>query len=1003
MIAQILRGPLARRLVLNFVLLALIAVAIALAAVMAVQFTSDTLLHVSARVDTALLSARIRSESLTLTELVRRYTLPGEAEPNLRQDIAVQQARLDALIQQAINAADPNDAAESMALGRVRQFLIAFRSQADRVLTAFDAERQLGPATTRELNVLVKDYQEPLVEALSDFEGSETRHVQQMRDQSRHIVQALLTTLSIVTLAVLALAAYMSRDVVVRIATPLTRLRQGVEQIRQGRLEQPVLIQRQDEMGELAEALNTMSADVRQYQERLEDLVRERTEELAAANRLLQQGEEYFRRIFEANPFPLVLTRQADSTVVTANQAAADYVEIALPELLVTQLLPYYANPLERQAVLEEMQAHGRVVNRLLEFRARTGAHKYALANVFPIDLSGEACLLTGLADITERKRVEEAEREQRTLAEALRDTAAVLTSTLELNDVLDHIMEEEQRVVPGDAAAIYMIEGDLARAFRWYVHGQPDHRELEYLAFTIGAAYNLQQMLATGEPLVIPDTHGESRWVRLPGVEWIRSYVGAPLRVRGQAIGIIEVDSATAGFFTPRDAERLRAFADQAAIAISNAQLFDETRRRAEHMATLNRIGLTITAGLDIDHVLRSLYEQCQQVVAADSFYVALYDVETGLIHFPLFRDQGRYISMDSHDIQTRPGLTGHVIQTRQTLYLPDTFGPGAAAFQIIRSGGTPARSFAGVPLILRDEVLGVLSVQSYQPNAYSLDQIRLLETIATQAAVAIENARLYTEARKAKEAAEAANAELLIRNQELDAFAHTVAHDLKNPIGLILGHAELLAEAYADLPLDQIRDSASIIARGADKLDNIIEELMLLAGVRKQVVKIEPLDMGEIISEALQRLSTVIREKEAQITWRNVEAWPKALGYAPWVEAVWANYISNAIKYGGTPSAAPHVELGATFVPPASDGDERRQVRFWARDNGRGLTPEQQSKLFAQFERLEQTRATGHGLGLSTVRRIVEKLGGQVGVESQVGQGSTFYFTLPAVPKTD
>lgn len=605
------------------------------------------------------------------------------------------------------------------------------------------------------------------------------------------------------------------------------------------------------------------------------------------------------------------------------------------------------------------------------------------------------------LHDITEHKRIEEAEREQRTLAEALRDTAAVLTSTLDLNDVLDRIMEEVQRVVPGDAAAIYMIEGDLARAFRWYVHGQPEHRELEYLSLTIDATFNLRYMVATGEPLVIPDTRVESKWIWLPGAKWIASYAGAPLRVRGQVIGFVEVDSATTGFFTPRDAERLHAFADQAAIAISNAQLFDETRRHAEHMTTLNRIGLAITAGLDIDHVLRSLYEQCQAVVAADSFYVALYDAETGEIRFPLFRDRGQYFSMDSQNLQTRPGLTGHVIQTRQTLYLPDTLDPGtAAAFQIVRSGGTPTRSYVGVPLILRDVVFGVLSMQSYQPHAYNLDQVRLLETIATQAAVAIENARLYTEARKAKEAAEAANAELVVRNQELDAFAHTVAHDLKSPIGLILGHAELLAEAYADLPAKQVEDSARVIVRGAEKLDSIIEKLMLLAGVRKQEVTVAPLGMGDIVHEALQRLSHIVQEKEAQITWSDASAWPVALGYAPWVEEVWANYINNALKYGGKP---PRVELGATFVSPAGDGDERRgQVRFWVRDNGRGLTLEQQGKLFAQFERLEQTGVAGHGLGLSIVRRIVEKLGGQVGVESRLGQGSTFYFTLPAIAST-
>jgi signal transduction histidine kinase len=114
----------------------------------------------------------------------------------------------------------------------------------------------------------------------------------------------------------------------------------------------------------------------------------------------------------------------------------------------------------------------------------------------------------------------------------------------------------------------------------------------------------------------------------------------------------------------------------------------------------------------------------------------------------------------------------------------------------------------------------------------------------------------------------------------------------------------------------------------------------------------------------------------------------WPPVSGYAPWVEEVWVNYLSNALKYGGRP---PRIELGAQ---PQPDG----MVRFWIHDNGSGLTPADQARLFAPFTRLNRARGIGHGLGLSIVRRIVEKLGGQVGVESQPGQGSTFFFTLPA-----
>ena len=109
--------------------------------------------------------------------------------------------------------------------------------------------------------------------------------------------------------------------------------------------------------------------------------------------------------------------------------------------------------------------------------------------------------------------------------------------------------------------------------------------------------------------------------------------------------------------------------------------------------------------------------------------------------------------------------------------------------------------------------------------------------------------------------------------------------------------------------------------------------------------------------------------------------------MGYGPWVEEVWTNDISNAIHYGGQP---PRVELGATV-----EGENR--VRFWVRDNGPGLTPKEQARLFMPFERLNQAQIKGHGLGLSIVRRIVEKLGGQVGVHSVPGEGSTFSFTLP------
>ncbi len=234
----------------------------------------------------------------------------------------------------------------------------------------------------------------------------------------------------------------------------------------------------------------------------------------------------------------------------------------------------------------------------------------------------------------------------------------------------------------------------------------------------------------------------------------------------------------------------------------------------------------------------------------------------------------------------------------------------------------------------------------------------------------------------------------ELEARNEELDAFAHTVAHDLKNPLHIIRGYTSLLeAELHNDRPpltLGQIDLLLSGMTSGVNKMNAIVEGLLLLAGVRKQsALLLTELNMASIVAEAYDRQTNLIQEHRAEIVMP--PEWPIALGFDQWVEEIWANYLSNAIKYGGRP---PRVEVGAA---PQPDG----MVRFWVRDNGPGLSEEQQLHLFTPFTRLHQERGAGHGLGLSIVQRIAEKLSGQVGVNSQLGHGSTFWFSLPGVPR--
>jgi signal transduction histidine kinase len=231
----------------------------------------------------------------------------------------------------------------------------------------------------------------------------------------------------------------------------------------------------------------------------------------------------------------------------------------------------------------------------------------------------------------------------------------------------------------------------------------------------------------------------------------------------------------------------------------------------------------------------------------------------------------------------------------------------------------------------------------------------------------------------------------DLLIR--ELDAYAQTVAHDLKNPLTAIMGYAQLLQHRLDGKVSADESNYLDIMVRNSRKMQTIIEELLVLANVHSdKPVAVKELNTNALLDGALDRLALMIEETGAEII--RPSTWPTAVGYAPWVEEVWANYLSNAIKYGGQP---PVIEIGAAKVENALPNG-KPGVRFWIRDNGQGLSESECQDLFSEYIRLERhADADGNGLGLSIVKRIVTQLNGDVSVTSMTGVGSTFAFTLP------
>ncbi len=327
------------------------------------------------------------------------------------------------------------------------------------------------------------------------------------------------------------------------------------------------------------------------------------------------------------------------------------------------------------------------------------------------------------------------------------------------------------------------------------------------------------------------------------------------------------------------------------------------------------------------------------------------------------LFHDEGVILDMN----QTALDMLGYTLDEVQGGQVWDLVTPESRETILTR-----VQSSNGLPY----EVVGVRKDGTTFPAEVRVRAIpsddRMLRVVAVQDITA----RKQIEAER----------EQLI--EELDSFAHTVAHDLKGPLGQMMSYAHMLTDLNDMLTEAERMRYIHEIAQGGARLTNIIDELLLLAQVRHGDVPYTALDMETIVLDACQRVISLQQEYNAEIILP--ESWPVAAGYGPWVQEVWYNYVCNAIKYGGEP---PRVELGADSPPGGA-------VRFWVRDNGAGLSPEDRAKLFQPFNRLDRVDTKGYGLGLSIVQRITTRLGGAVGVESEIGEGSRFYFTLPAAP---
>lgn len=350
------------------------------------------------------------------------------------------------------------------------------------------------------------------------------------------------------------------------------------------------------------------------------------------------------------------------------------------------------------------------------------------------------------LAEIAERQRAEQAERNQRNLAEALREIASFLNSTLDLEEVFDRILDAVVRVFPCEAVNLMLVEEGVTRMVRHRGYSERGLKDYaNQVRFMLDEVSNFKEMDRTGKPIIIPDTQTYPGWVDLPPTRWIRSYVGAPIRVKGQTVGFINLDSAEAGFYQPEHAESLQAFAHQAAIAIENARLFHESQRHARSMALLNEITRAGIASTDLKSTLQTLADRVGELIEADGCFITLWD-EVGQKAIPVAASgewQEKYLLLKSE-----PGektMTASVLQAGRALVIEDAMNSSYISARI--AAMFPTRSLLGVPLIADGKALGAMMVAFHQPHIFSSYEIDLSEQAARQIALVITKAKLYEE----------------------------------------------------------------------------------------------------------------------------------------------------------------------------------------------------------------------------------------------------------------
>jgi signal transduction histidine kinase len=572
-----------------------------------------------------------------------------------------------------------------------------------------------------------------------------------------------------------------------------------------------------------------------------------------------------------------------------------------------------------------------------------------------------------------------------------LLETGIAISSELSLGAVLQRIVEAAALVTDARYAALGVIDPTGTGLERFVTTGIDDetHAAIGQLPRGLGI---LGVLIRDARTLRLHDLGSDPRAVGFPPDHPpMRTFLGTPILLHDVAYGNLYLTEKAGGVdFDDEDEELVAMLAEQAAVAIENARLYEAgllTRTRQERLQIVTDIAL---AHAELDDLLSVLLPRMRELLAADTCILFLVDEDLQELVVRAGVGDGVEEVIDRVRIPVGEGVVGRVAAQGKPVVIADV-GHATGLTRAVHERGI--ESLCYVPLLIPGKVVGVLHVGSLSPRVFTDDDVELLHMAADRAAVAIVHARLFQAERETAEALARSNEELRELDRMKDFFVSGVSHELRTPLTSLLGYVEILQGGEVGELNDQQGHFLSIIDRNSHRLMDLIDDILFMSRLDSGRFQLErsPVDLAKVVADRVESIQPAAEKKRVHVHLDLADAASRLFADVSRLTQVVDNLLSNALKF--TP------EGGDVFVTVSTSDDT---THLEVRDTGVGIPEDEAGRLFERFFRASTAQnIQGTGLGLSIVKAIVEAHDGTISVDSSVGVGTTVEVELPLQTK--